>query len=377
MPWVSSAIYAVVLLAGGYAGLVGLGDTTPVKFIGGLVALFTLELVERARYPAGTPARLAAALIGGRLALFVLVASADGSGLSRVLFVLVPFMAYLAFGRVAGMTLAVVVVAIVVAGYQARIPHWYGELEPVSDLLMFCLGLVLAIAMASVAVREQRGRTRLEESHARLREYADQVAELSAAAERNRLARDIHDGLGHHLTAITLLLEKAATFRDRDATAADQSIEDARRSARRALDEVRSSVRALRVDTAPFRLGPALRTLVREVDDGMSITLDCSGDEHRYDSEALVALYRAAQEALTNALRHAGATEVSVSLDCGPTQARMVIADNGRGLPPQRDGWGLLGMRERMQLVGGVVAFDNGLDAGTRITATIPCRTLP
>jgi signal transduction histidine kinase len=78
-----------------------------------------------------------------------------------------------------------------------------------------------------------------ERSYAQLRAYATQVSELSAAAERNRLARDIHDGLGHHLTAIAVLLEKATAFRDRSPEVAQ-----------RALDDVRRSVRALRAETA-------------------------------------------------------------------------------------------------------------------------------
>jgi signal transduction histidine kinase len=238
-----------------------------------------------------------------------------------------------------------------------------------------CIGLVLTIAMASVAVEEQRGRALLEESHAQLRSYAARVSELSAAAERNRLARDIHDGLGHHLTAITVLLEKAATFRDRDPALADRAIADARGSTRRALDDVRRSVRALRVEVEPFRLSSALDDLVHEVDDGrLSVTLDCVGNEGGYDTMALMALYRAAQESITNARRHADATRVSVTVHCDESRARLVVDDDGSGFPPERKGYGLLGMRERVHLVHGSVEIDSG-QSGTRVTVTIPRRS--
>ena len=208
---------------------------------------------------------------------------------------------------------------------------------------------------------------------AQLRAYASRVSELSAAAERNRVARDIHDGLGHHLTAITVLLEKATTFLDRDRGAARQALDDASRSARRALEDVRHSVHTLRAETEPFRLAAALDDLVREADDGeLSVTLDFAGDESRCDPSALTALYRAAQEGITNARRHARASHVWVTARCDDERAYLVIADDGCGFEPEREGYGLLGMRERLHLAGGEVEVVSEIDAGTRVTVTIP-----
>ncbi|HEU4425385.1 MAG TPA: sensor histidine kinase [Pilimelia sp.] len=373
--WVSSVLYGAILVAGTYAGLAGLGDTRFDLFLAGLAALFALDVLERRRYPVRTPPGPAIALLAARLALFVVVAAADGSGLSRALLVLVPFTAYFAFGRITSIALGVACVGLVVLSYELSIPRWYADAEQVSDLLMFCVGLVLTIAMAAVAVQEQRGRARLEQSHEQLAAYAAQVAELSATAERNRVARDIHDGLGHHLTAIAVLLEKAAAFRDRDPAAADRAIDDAHRSARRALDDVRQSVSALRAEAAPFSLSAALADLIRQVGDAEpQISLDLDGDESGHDLAGRTALFRAAQEALTNSLRHAGATRVALALRFDDAVARLVVADDGRGFRPERAGFGLLGMRERVQLVGGRMEVDSQPDAGTRITVTIPRR---
>ncbi|MEJ3744431.1 sensor histidine kinase [Actinomycetes bacterium KLBMP 9797] len=374
--WVSSLLYGVVLVAGGYADLAGLGDTRLVPFAGGLAVLVLLDVVERRRFrtaagdragePARTPAAAAVALLAARLALFAVVAAADGSGLSRVLFLLVPFTAYVAFGRAAALALGAGCAGLLVAAFTLTEPGWYRSAEPVSDLLMFGVGLVLTIAMAAAVVDERRGR-------ARLRAYAAQVAELSTAAERNRLARDIHDGLGHHLTAVSVLLEKAAAFHDRDPAVVRQAVDDAHRASRRALDDVRRSVRALRADAAPFRLSAALGDLVRAAGDGRpAITLECAGDETGYGAEALIALYRAAQEGITNARRHAGAHRIRVSVHCDASSARLVVADDGRGFPPERAGFGLRGMRERIALAGGTVDVDSGPARGTRLTVTIP-----
>lgn len=371
MPWVAPVLYGTVFLAGLYAGLAGLGETRLLPFVAGLAGLFAIELAERWRWPDRTPALPAVGLLALRLALFVTVAWADGSGLSKVLFVLLPFLAYFAFGRTVSIVLGVACLAFVAAGFQLSVPRWYGQAEPVSDLLMFGIGVVLAIAMASAAAEERRGR-------ARLQAYAAQVADLSAAAERNRVARDIHDGLGHHLTAISVLLEKAATFRAGDPATADAAIDDARRSVRRALVDVRQSVRTLREEPTPFRLSDALQQLVDEANPGPpQIELDITGDERGHEPSALIALHRAAQEALTNARRHAEATKVSIAVRLEPSGAHLVVADDGRGFAPGKQGFGLLGMHERVQLAGGLVDITGEPGGGTRLSVSIPRQAMP
>jgi signal transduction histidine kinase len=147
------------------------------------------------------------------------------------------------------------------------------------------------------------------------------------------------------------------------------------------LDEVRRSVRMLRADPPPLELRAALADLVRAADGaappgaagGPPVSLAVEGDEDGYDELALSALYRAAQEGITNARRHARASHVSVSVALGDAGARLVVTDDGRGFPPGREGFGLLGMRERVQLAGGRVELESAQGSGTRITVTVPC----
>ncbi|GAB2495796.1 sensor histidine kinase [Nocardiopsis aegyptia] len=382
VPWVSSMVYAIVGVAGLYfevADLDGDGARAPARtagFAGCLALLFALEYAERRSFPVRTPGAAAVAFLSARAALFVAVSALDPSGLSRALFVLVPFAAYLAFGRAVSLVLAAVCLALLLGGYTLWVPGWYTEATYVSDLLMFAVGLALAIAMAGIAVREQRGRLRLEESHARLSAYADRVAELSAAAERNRLARDMHDSLGHHLTAVAVQLEKAAEFGDLDRAVADQALADARSSARRALEDVRNSVRALRAEGGGRRLLPALADLVRQTGGGgPEVVLTAEGEEEGWDEATLMVLYRACQEALTNARRHARADRVRVAVVVGADRARLDVEDDGVGLfatAREPSGVGLLGMRERAALVGGSVRVDERPGGGTRVTVVVP-----
>ncbi len=324
MPWLSPLLCGVVLVAGAYAGLAGLGETRWVPFAAGLVGLV---LVDRVRWVPWLGLALQAGLV-------VLVAFSDGSGMARVLFLLLPFGAYFAFGRAVAVGVGVGCAAFMVVAFQVTAPGWTRSVEHVSDLLMFGIGVVLSLAMA----------------------------ELSAAAERNRVARDVHDGVGHHLTAVAVLLEKAVAFRGHDAAVADRAVEDARESARRALGDVRASVRAL---SGPFRLGDALRQLVG----GLDVTVECSGDESRYAAPTLLALYRAAQEGVTNALRHGGGARVEVTVHCGASRAELTVVDDGPGFG-RREGFGLRGLRERVAEVGGSVDVDGS--GGTRLTVVVP-----
>jgi signal transduction histidine kinase len=392
--WVPAMVYCVVLTAGLYYGAMGLGGGVPEARVAGFAAvmavLLAIETAERRWLAAPEPRWAMLVLLAARLGLFAAAAALDPSGESRVLFILAPFAAYFAFGRAVSVALGGLCLALLIAGLALRVPHWYAQAAYLSEVLMLGVGLVLAIAMAGIAVGEQAGRIRLEvalrdlkDSHDQLAAYAAQVAELSAAAERNRLARDIHDSLGHHLTAITVQLEKAEAFRNRDHAAASQAVGDARASARRALQEVRESVRTLRGDEPPALLSAMLAGLVAQAGaEEPRVTLTVTGDEASVDTITRTVLFRAAQEALTNARRHSGARWVSVSVTLNDGEARLVVSDDGRGFDPSlcaglvgraaQGGLGLTGMRERAALAGGHAEVNSRPGAGTTVTVTVP-----
>ncbi|MFG2028540.1 sensor histidine kinase [Streptomyces sp. NPDC048825] len=365
--WVAPLLYGAVLVGGLYYAAAGLGGGPgPAAwrvsgFAAAIGALFALEAVGRCRPAARVPLLLARCGLIGALAFL------DASGLSQVLFVLLPFTAYFAFGRMTALALGALCLAGPLAAYVLTAPGWYRDLERVSDLLMLSVGLVLAISMAAVAVGEQRARLEVEK-------YAARVAALSAAAERNRLARDIHDSLGHHLTAMSVQLEMASDFRALDPDAAQRALTEARQSVRLALGDVRQSVRALRGEAAHPTLAAALAGLAHSGAASPRVTVEVSGDEDGYGTAELTALYRAAQEGVTNARRHARAARVTVTVRLAEDAARLEVTDDGCGFPRDATvtGFGLLGMRERVHLVAGSVDIDSGPDSGTRLTVTVP-----
>jgi signal transduction histidine kinase len=381
LAWVSSILYLAVLASGVYYDAAGLcpdmsGYLPIAGFAGVLLFLLFLEQVERRRYAHRPPWKLAIGLLALRIALFTVVVALDCSGFSRSLYLLIPFAAYFSLGRRVSYGLA----ALLLGGAVLRlslVPGGWRDSGQVSDLLMSFIGVVFAVSMAAVAAEEEASRTRAER-------YAEQVAELAAATERNRLARDIHDSLGHHLTAIAVQLEKASAFRERDQAASEQALVDARRSARYALEDVRQSVGALR-EGGGFCLSRALTDLVEGLpDNGLAVQLDIDGDEGAFAGPSLMALYRAAQEGLTNVRKHAGADRVSVSVSLGEAGGFLRVADNGRGFRVDGDtapgaggnGYGLAGMRERLELVGGALRVEAAPGRGTRLTVTVPRSTV-
>lgn len=355
VPWVSPLLCLAVLAGGAYYALVDAGPSFRLAgFSALLLLLIGLDVLDR-HIPA-------AVLLVTRAALYIAVNALDDSGISRVLFVLIPFGAYFTFGRRPAIILGASCVAALPVVLTLRVPGWQTQAEYVSDLVMFTLGIVLAITMAAVAVRERQARVRLEQ-------IMHEVEALSAAQERNRLAREIHDSLGHHLTAIAVQLEKATAFAGLDPSGAQDAVANARWSADRALTEVRHSVRALGQRT--FHLTDALTELIDHLnDDRLTITLDVTGEEQDHPMTSLTALYRAAQEALTNACRHSAATNVRLSLAYGDTGANLTVADDGHGFD-LREGFGLRGMRERVEQLDGRLDLAS-TPAGTTISVTVP-----
>ncbi|MEO0406433.1 MAG: histidine kinase [Cyanobacteria bacterium P01_A01_bin.135] len=251
------------------------------------------------------------------------------------------------------------------------------------SLIVLFFTLLLARAM-SQAIQAQQKLTgllaSLEASHAQLQRYATRVADLAAAEERNRLARDIHDSLGHHLAAINIQLEKASAYRARDPNRAYEAVSHAQRTVQAALNDVRESVSSLRQDSKPFLFQEALEGLLcRMQHSDLKLTLTRTGDSSHYSRVKLMTLYRAIQEGLTNVHKHARAGQVAIALNFGSQAATLDLIDNGCGFDvaawkskaPAQTAHGLIGLQERLSLVGGTLDLDSHCQ-GTRLSIRIP-----
>jgi len=227
-------------------------------------------------------------------------------------------------------------------------------------------GFTLGTAMAMV--REAEARRELARVHAELQATQVLLATREREGERLRIARELHDSVGHHLTGLSLNLEAAAhTVRD---TASAEHLRRAREAARTLLSEVRGTVTALR-DT-PQPLLPSLRALA-EGAPGLAVHLEVSESLALESSEATHSLFRCIQEVLTNTLRHAQARNLWIAIV--PTEdggVRVHARDDGRGTATLHPGAGLTGMSERFARLGGRVEWRAAAGQGLELEAWLP-----
>jgi len=194
--------------------------------------------------------------------------------------------------------------------------------------------------------------------------------------ERARLARELHDETGQALTSILLGLKPLEQSAATDEARAEVA------SVRELVVSTLQDVRRLAVELRPsalddFGLVPAVERLAETFREhtGIRVDLEAQLDEERLASVVETALYRIVQEALTNVVKHAGAQRVSILLTRKPGGVAAVIEDDGRGFDPEatrEDGLGLLGMRERVGLVGGRLRIEAAPGAGTTLVAEVP-----
>lgn len=244
-------------------------------------------------------------------------------------------------------------------------------------------GLIFAMIFSIVVVRfaEQNARTEallheLQNAHAELAAAREREKDLAVAEERVRLAREIHDGLGHHLTVLNVQLQAAAKLIERDPERAATTIATSREVAQSALDEVRQSVAAMRRTPLDGRsLDEALRSLVQEFD--RHSPLSASFEQHGMAIPLLPAasmtIYRAAQEGLTNAQKHAAAEHVAVRLQWTASLVRVVVQDNGaQPSSSAGGGFGLAGLRERAEHLGGTLSAGSQTGRGFTLELSLP-----
>jgi len=248
-------------------------------------------------------------------------------------------------------------------------------IEAVAVALAYGTGIVFVVVFTRIAASERAARAELGDANKQLREHAAQVEELATTKERNRLAREIHDGLGHYLTVVNVQIGAARAIMDRDQLRALDHLSKAQSLTQEGLSEVRRSVAALRASTVEGSpLPEALSQLAAQWNTTTTqIKFEIVGNPMSLTPQFELTLYRAAQEALTNVGKHAVASHVNLTLDYdGSKSVRLKVEDDGVGAQHYNDGFGLLGVRERAQLLGGEVRIDTGSGKGFTLEVSLP-----
>lgn len=252
---------------------------------------------------------------------------------------------------------------------------WRSGLQAVvnySAAFAFTIAFTIITKQAlNARVHQEKLRLEIETANEQLRAQAVQTEELATTRERNRVAREIHDGVGHYLTVVKTQLDAAAALMPTRPDEARAAVQKAAQLTAEALEDVRRSVGALRTDVTRPPLPEALRDLIAHGEPVPTLAIEgtprvlAPGIEH--------ALFRAAQEGLTNIRKHARASSALLRLDFRtPSRVVLELSDNGTGANGSSGGFGLQGLRERIEVIGGTVNAANRLEGGFALRVEVP-----
>ncbi|WP_432662919.1 sensor histidine kinase [Wukongibacter baidiensis] len=242
------------------------------------------------------------------------------------------------------------------------------NLASLSQMAFFLLinALILVIANFAQYNRDEKEKkellyNELLKTHKKLKEYSDKVEELAALEERNRIARDIHDTLGHNMTALIMQMEISSHMIDEDIDKTKELIDSAKEMARQGLLSVRKVVETLRIEETKKETN-SIECLIDEFSNaaGIEIEFETIGELTKRHPNIDIALYRIVQESLTNAVRHGKATKVEVCITYKNEAIEFEIKDNGIGAKQIKEGYGIKGMKERITNLSGKVEFESG-----------------
>lgn len=287
------------------------------------------------------------------------------SGLGGILMLIIagllPWVASARFGAI-----WLVAQNILLAVVFARFPE-----NSLTQALIYC-GLYLGFssftfAMSLVAMRETEARRELRTLNSELRATQELLAESSRIGERVRISRELHDLLGHHLTALSLNLEIASHVVEGKAK---HHVERSRALSKLLLADVREVVGQMRHGDE-LDLSAALATLINGVPKPR-VTLDMPKHLTVKDPERAQVLLRCVQEMITNAVRHSEAENLTIRFEETAQGLRLWAQDDGRGSDSVSPGHGLTGMNERLKQLGGQLKYDSRPGAGFRLHAWLP-----
>jgi len=243
------------------------------------------------------------------------------------------------------------------------------NLSNVSQMAFFLMvnGLILIIACFAQYNKEEREKKEvlykeLVEAHRKLKEYNNEVNRLSVVDERNRIAREIHDSLGHNMTALIMQLQMAYFLinEKEDNEKAQSLLSDSVKTAKDSLSEIRVVVETLRGSDASKLAKENIKSLIDDFSKktGADIRLTLSGNLDSRHSNINADLYRIIQECLTNAIRHGKASVIWVNIDYSDDAINFIVKDNGTGEKTVVEGYGIKGIRERVKAFNGKLEYE-------------------
>lgn len=339
------------------------------------VFLMLLDMVDMIVFPRRMPYTIQVLLFFLRVAAVVLVQILDVTNTALSLVGLVPYYTFFAFGGV----VSVIFTLLLLGYFYTRMDVYGPDITLGVGNLLFMQILSFFTNRAHWVTLENRELLQdLHEVNTDLRFAMDDIAELSVVEERMRLSRDLHDSAGHHLTAISIQLDKAVAYQDINEKDSMEAVLNARNSAGEALKEVRQFISGLKDNQDSFSFAEKAELLFDSMDrEGREIVWEITGDETLYPLHVRRNLYQSLQELLTNVEKHAQATLIKMGMKFGRREAVLFVEDDGIGFNTRRelsrDGhFGLKHLRDRTANINGWIEITSQKQQGSRIEIRIP-----
>ncbi|MDJ0798073.1 MAG: sensor histidine kinase [Calothrix sp. MO_167.B12] len=335
--------------------------------------------------------KLAYTVLGLLLILFLNIIGGRGAGFNPTLLLVLLIRSCLIFEASGRLLIAVTIWILFIISINTSIPFPREIIatiiteEHIEDMLLsfklisgilFSFILIFVLLLVNTLVLERQSHQKLAEVNEKLRRYSLRIEDQATLQERNRIAREIHDSLGHSLTAQSIQLENALIYLESNPHKTKGFLLEAKKIVAESLKEVRTSVNALRSD--PLKGQPldiAIAKLIKEFKTHTYI-------EPQYYLQINLVLpldlnqviYRIIQEALTNISKHSSANEVTIDVQTTADSVYLRVDDNGVGFNPNQNttGFGLQGMRERCIAFGGNLYINSQPGGGCNIIAFFP-----
>lgn len=373
-------VASLVLL--GASAAVGFGQTPSTTLRVVMVALLLAIGVLQLRSPTERSSRWQIHLYLGVQGVLVgtLLFLIPGWTMFPVIYCVASFQAVLYLSPNPGVIWIVIYVLVTAASFAIRIAWREGPIAIVlyGAMNAFFGAYAFALRRATAARQESQALlAELREAHRQLQEYALRAEELAVVEERNRLAREMHDTIGHRLTVASVQLEGAQRICPRDPEQAASIIGTVRQQVREALAELRATVAALRTPIeADLQLRSSLRRLISQFEEATGLTVHrlLPGEMPNLPHVYRLTLVRTAQEALTNVQKHAGASQVWFVLSIRDGAVTLLISDDGKGisLGGKPAGYGLRGLRERASQLDGELHLEPRQGGGSQLSLRLP-----
>ena len=341
------------------------------------VVLLLLDMVNLIVFPRHMPVVIDGVMYIARVAIVLFLVVMDPTEISFLLIGLIPYYTYLLSGAI----MTVLVVGVI--GYL-----FYLEFETIEINLLPVIGSVLFFVTTAIITKRSVKVTmhnmelmnELGETNIELKAYADEIGKLSVVEERMTLSGNLHDSIGHYLTAISIQLEKALALQEISKEQSNEAIVNSKDMASKALTEVRQFVGTLQEQPESFNFKEKAQEVISTYqNDTRMIEFHVNGDEMLYPSIVRRNFFYAVQEALTNIQKHAHASHVDIMANFDKKNAILMVADDGMGFNMRRarnlDGhYGLTNLDRRARVLGGEFSVESKVGRGTTIEIKIPNR---